>query len=86
MLIDLATELYGISESSKVIFNEFAKYSDGDIDFENNGLLWEYEVKDAHVLLRISSLNKNAMLRKCAVFIMNDSSYEKYKTGITQNQ
>ena len=86
LLIDIATELYGINGSSRLIFNEFVKYSDGNIDYENNGLLWEYKVKDTHVLLRMSSLSKGVMHRKLAVFIMNDISYEKYKAGTTPSQ
>ncbi|GEM_PF-688951 len=81
LLIDLATELYGISSSSKLIFNEFTKHSDKDADYENSGVLWEYETKGTHVLLRISSLNKNVVHRKCSVSIMNDTSYGKYEAS-----
>lgn len=81
LLIDLAAELYGISDSSKLIFNEFTRYSDKETASENMGVLWEYEINGSHILLRISSLNKNVMHRKCSVAIMNDASYQKYEEG-----
>jgi len=85
LLIDLSTELYGIGDSSKLIYNEFTKYSDKESNSGSESVLWEYEIKDTHVLLRMSSLNKGVMLRKCAILIMNNTSYEKYTEGLAQD-
>lgn len=86
LLIDMAAELYGIGDSAKTVYNEFVKYSEGNNDYERSGLWWEYEVKDAHVLLRMSSLSKEGTSRRCAVFVMNDASYGKYMDGLILNQ
>lgn len=84
LLIDIASRIYGIDNSGKEIFNEFIKYADRD-DYENKGIQWEKEEDDVHVLIRISPLTKSTIHRKCAVLIMNDVSYEKYKDGISLN-
>ncbi len=86
LLIDMASEFYGIGKSSKTVYNEFVKYSYGNNDYENSGVWWEYDVKDARVLLRMSSLSKEKTARRCAVFIMNDVSYGKYTDGLILNQ
>jgi len=86
LLIDMASELYGIGDSAKTVYNEFVKYSEGNNDYESSGLWWDYEVKDAHVLLRMSSLSKEGTSRRCAVFVMNDASYGKYMDGLILNQ
>lgn len=86
LLIDMAAELYGISDSAKTVYNECVKYSEGNNDYESSGLWWEYKVKDAHVLLRMSSLSKEGTSRRCIVFVMNDASYGKYMDGLILNQ
>lgn len=86
LLFDIASRIYGINDSSKKIYNEFVNYMDKDVDYENKGVQWEKEVNGTHVLIRISSLTKGIMHRKCAILIMSNASYEKYMNSIVSDE
>lgn len=85
LLFDIASEIYGHVDS-KALYDEFIKHLDGNENYEIKGVQWNHEVNGSHVFVKMTPLNNGIMYRKCAVFIMNDVSYEKFKDGLTLNQ
>lgn len=85
LLCDIASEIYG-NVDSKVLYDEFIKHLNGNENYEIKGVQWNHEVNGSHVFVKMTPLNNGIMYRKCAVFIMNEVSYEKFMDGQTLNQ
>jgi hypothetical protein len=85
LLFDIASEIYG-NVDSKALYDEFLKHLDGNENYEIKGVQWNHEVNGNHVFIKMTPLNNGIMYRKCAVFIMNEASYEKFMDGLTLNQ